>query len=133
MPYVLIITLVLHVLTIVFWAGSTFTLTRIGGDHAARLFRPQMGAAALAIITGMILWNMLHKGPFGVPEQILAVGAVSALLAAGVQGALVGPARRKLAHAGDVEAVRGRMMLGNRIAAGLLAIALIAMTSVRFA
>jgi hypothetical protein len=132
MQIALIITLALHMLAVVFWAGSTFTLARFGGEGAEKLFGPQMGAAGLAIITGGILWGQLHKGPFGPAEQILAVGALLGIIAAGVQGALVGAARRKIADGMDSAPLRARMALGNRIAAALLAAALIAMTSVRF-
>src|SRR5260370_12846661 len=83
----LIVTLVLHVLSGVFWAGSTFVLARTGGYQADRFFRPQMGAATIAVLTGALLWFLLHRGPAGLQEHILGVGAVSALLAAGVQGA----------------------------------------------
>src|SRR5260370_33404935 len=47
----LIVTLVLHVLFGVVWAGSTFVLARTGGYQADRFFRPQMGAASSAVLT----------------------------------------------------------------------------------
>ncbi|MEN3375287.1 MAG: hypothetical protein V7604_642, partial [Hyphomicrobiales bacterium] len=59
MQAILIVTLVLHVLSGVFWAGSTFALARIGGNQADRFFRPQMGAAAVAIVTGGVLGFLL--------------------------------------------------------------------------
>jgi hypothetical protein len=132
MQIVLIVALVLHVLAAVFWAGSTFTLARLGGERAEKLFGPQMGAATLAIITGMYLWSVLHSGEFGVAEQILSVGVISALIAAGVQGALIGGARRRIAAGTDPSALQGRMAVAEQIAAVLLAITLIAMTVVRF-
>lgn len=55
MQTVLVVTLVLHVLSGVFWAGSTFTLARTGGTGAEKLFRPQMGAAVVAVLTGAVL------------------------------------------------------------------------------
>jgi hypothetical protein len=132
MQAALVITLVLHVFAIVFWAGSTFTLARFDGAGAETLFGPQMGAAVLAIVTGGVLWGQLHKGPFGPAEQILAAGALLGIVAAGVQGALVGAARRKIAAGMDTASLRVRMTLGNRIAAALLAASLVAMTAVRF-
>ena len=129
---VLITVLVLHVLAAVFWAGSTFTLAWLGGERAEQLFGAQMGAAALAVITGFYLWGELHRGPFGMAEQILAVGVVAAFAAAGLQGALIGGARRKIAAGADPTALRRRMAAGERVATVLLAITLIAMTAVRY-
>lgn len=134
MQIVLITTLVLHVLSMAFWTGSTYTLSRMGGERAEQLFPAQMGAALLAVITGAILWGELHQGAFGLSEELLATGAVAAILAAGVQGAMIGGARRRLAGAAGAElaAIRGRMAVGQRVAAFLLSIALILMTAVRF-
>src|SRR5258708_28513882 len=91
MQIALIITLSLHVLSSVFWAGSSFTLARTGGAGGEQLFRPQMAAAVVAILTGGYLGHLAHGGAFSTTEQVLAAGAVAALLAAGGRGA---PARR---------------------------------------
>src|SRR5215470_1466531 len=116
MQITLLVTLVLHILTGVFWAGSTFALARTGAVSAAQLFRPQMGAAVVVVITGGVLWHLLHPSVFGIQEQVLALGALAAVLAAGVQGALCGPALRQLAR-GDGENTRSqaRVALGHRI------------------
>ncbi|HEX4635707.1 MAG TPA: hypothetical protein VH189_05970 [Rhizomicrobium sp.] len=133
MQNLLIGALVLHVLAAVFWAGSTFALARMGGEGGERLFRPQMGAAVVAILTGMVLWGLLHSGPPGVPETLLGIGALSALIAAGVQGVLVGGARRRLAQGGEASAgARRRIARAERIASGLLALTIILMTAVRY-
>src|SRR5437016_3456522 len=94
MPILIIIVLSLHVLAAVFWAGTTFALARAGAG-AAPLFRPQMGAATVAVLSGGYLFYALHRGGFGRAEQVLAAGALCAVAAAGVQGALVGRAVRK--------------------------------------
>ena len=100
MQTVLILTLALHVLAGVFWAGSTFTLAhQQNGAHAERLFALQRGAAVIVIVTGALLWYFLHGAAFGSPEVVLAVGIGAAIAAAGVQDASVGSARRKLANA----------------------------------
>jgi len=65
MQVTLIVTLVLHVLSGVFWAGTTFALARTAGNQADLFFRPQMGAAAVAVATGGLLWFLLHDGPQG--------------------------------------------------------------------
>src|SRR5258707_14520401 len=68
----LIVTLVLHVLFGVFWAGSTFVLARTGGHQADRLFRPQMGAATISVLTGGLLWVLLHRRPAGIQQHTQA-------------------------------------------------------------
>ncbi len=133
MSALVIIILSLHALAAVYWAGSTFILA--GDPHlsAVKLFRPLRGAAVIVVLTGAYLWHLLHEGGFGPVEQILAIGALCAVAAAGVQGALIGGARRRLASGeiADAEAVR-RIGLGERIAAALLAVALICMVSARY-
>src|SRR5262245_40029051 len=86
MHTVIVLTLVLHVLSGVFWAGSTLTLARIGGPAAENLLRPQLGCATMVVVTGVLLWSIPHGG--GAPgrtEYILAIGALAAIAAAGVQ------------------------------------------------
>ncbi|MBW8816249.1 MAG: hypothetical protein JF588_22760 [Caulobacterales bacterium] len=124
MQLVLVLAVAVHVLSSVFWAGSTFVLARNVGAGAGKLFRPQMGAATVTVLAGVYLWSQLHTGGFGRNEQILALGAVSAIVAAGVQGALVGRALRK----GADEAATAP---AHRISAGLLALALVCMTTAR--
>jgi hypothetical protein len=122
------IAIVLHVLSAVFWAGSTFTLSRIGAEGATRLFRPQMGAALLAVLSGAYLWSRLHPG-FGRSEEVLLVGVLCAVAAAGVQGAMIGPGLRR---AGQGSGVVSRGMKAQRIAAALLAVTLICMVLARY-
>jgi hypothetical protein len=134
MQVLLIVTLALHVLTGVFWAGTTFTLALTVGAHADRLFRPQMGAAVVVVLTGGLLWHLAHRGAFGTAEQLLAVGALCAIVAAGVQGMSTGPALRKRAIGGEAEqSLRARMATGQRVAAGLLTITVICMAAARYA
>jgi hypothetical protein len=128
MPFTLILALSLHLLAAVFWAGTSFVLARTGGIPAERLFRPQMGAAAVAVLTGGYLWMQLHGALFGWPEKILAVGIICAFVAAGVQGVMVGSAVRKLSTSGiDENLARSRIAVAQRIAAGLLAVTIVCM------
>lgn len=131
MQMVFMLALALHVLSGVFWAGSTFVLARTGdGRQAISLFGPQMGAATVAVLSGAVLWHLFHgTGYFGPQEQVLAVGAIAAIIAAGIQGALVGRARRSQSPTGETgveQAIRG-----ERIAAGFLAITVITMAIAR--
>jgi phage-related minor tail protein len=105
----------LHVLSAIFWAGSTFVLARTGGVGIEALRRPKIGAAVVAVLTGAGLAAWVHGGAFGRTEQVLMVAIVASLTALIVQ--LVdraSPAR------------------SQRIAAGLLMIAVVGMVSARY-
>jgi hypothetical protein len=124
----------LHILSGVFWAGSTFALARSRATSADELFRPQMGAAVVAVVTGGGLWHLLHPSGFGTQELVLALGALAAVLAVGVQGAMCGPDLRQLATASAASTrLMGKVTLGHRIAAGLLALTVICMATARYA
>jgi hypothetical protein len=134
MQITLIIALSLHILSSVFWAGTSFTLARTGGVGGDRLFRPQMGAAVIAVLTGGYLGHLVHAGSFGTAEQILAVGALAALVAAGVQGAIGGRTIRSLrAGTADEAGARSRIATAQRVAAALLAVTAVCMGAARYA
>jgi hypothetical protein len=116
MQLVLIVLMGLHILAGVFWAGSTFAVVRSGGAGVEALFGPQMGAATITVLAGVGLWGILHRGAEGPMEHTLALGALCAIAAAGVQGAM----RRK------------NPMKGQRVAAGLLAITVLSMAVARY-
>jgi hypothetical protein len=129
----LIIILSLHVLAGVFWAGTTFGLARTGGAGAVQLFRPQMGAATVAVLTGAYLWSQMVQGSLNLGEKLLGAGALCAVIAAGVQGAIGGRAIRRLrASAGGEAEIRPAVALSQRIAAGLLALTVISMVASRY-
>jgi len=133
MQATLVVTVVLHVLTGVFWAGTTFVLARTGGYQAERFFRPQMAAATIAVLTGGVLWYLLHHGPAGLPEHILGVGALCALLAAGVQGSSARALRLSAASESKESTPSRRVAVSQRIAGGLLAITVACMAAARYA
>ncbi len=133
MPITLIITLSFHILSSVFWAGTSFALARTGGVGGEQLFRPQMGAAAVTVVTGLYLGHLAHAGAFGTAEQVLAVGALAALVAAGVQGAVGGRAIRRLRRGiTDESTARSRIAVAQRIAAMLLAVTAVCMGAARY-
>jgi hypothetical protein len=135
MQMVIVLTLVLHVLSGVFWAGSTFTLARIGGEGAEKLLRPQLGCATMVVLTGAVLWSLIHSGGTpGKTEYILAVGALAAIAAAGVQGFGLRAARKRAEakeESGDESG--GGAVRVQLIAARLLAITVICMAASRYA
>jgi len=125
-------TVVVHALAAVFWMSSSGMIGRNGGLGAETLFPRQMGAALIAVLTGGFLWGQLHTGGVGVYEMILGGGACLAIIAAGVQGAVVGTSLRKLKAGGDVAGTRKTVAGVNRLAAGLLGICFICMVVARF-
>jgi hypothetical protein len=135
MRITLMVTLVLHVLSGVFWAGTTFALARTAGNEADLFSRPQMGSAAIAVATGGLLWFLLHHGPLGMQGHILALGALCALLAVGVQGTMGAPVLWKLSALGDSDGprLRHRVARSQRIAAVLLMITVTCMAAARYA
>lgn len=133
MQITLIVAVAVHVLGAVFWAGTTFSLARTGGLAADRLFRPQMLAATIAILSGGYLWSLTHAGGAGLAEEVLTAGALCAIIAAAVQGMLAGATIRQVRRAKlDEDAARPRLVLAYRISALLLAVTIVAMTSARY-
>ena len=67
-------TIAVHVLSGVFWAGTTFALARGQGLSAESLRKPQLGAAAVAVVSGALLGHLTHPGLFarelGDPDQV---------------------------------------------------------------
>jgi uncharacterized membrane protein len=116
MTIALMLIIALHVLSGVFWAGTTFALARGQSLSVASLRKPQLGAAAVAVASGALLGHLAHPGAFGGAERVLALGAVAALLAAAIQ----------------VFNVRGPMT-AQRIAAALLAVSVLCMVLARYA
>jgi len=131
MHILIVVAIALHVLSSIFWAGSTFTLARTGGLLAERLFRPQMGAATVAVITGAVLGHFLHPGAPGSAERILAAGAVCAIIAAGLQGAFTGRALR-VTDATRSAAAQRAIALSQRAAAVLLMITAVCMAVAKY-
>src|SRR5262245_36344195 len=81
-----------------------------------------------------VLWFFLHHGPLGTQGHLLAVGALCAFLALGVQGMVGAPALRKLSALGEAEGsrLRHRVTTGERIAAALLMITVTSMAAARY-
>ena len=138
MQAIVIIALVLHVVSGVFWAGSTFAWARMGGYQARDFLRPQLGAAATAVGTGALLWYLLHRGSEGTSERVLATGAIFALIAAGIQAGTGLTGRQivsqALAGVGELDTTPGqnRALIGQRIAAGCLLVTVICMAAARY-
>ncbi|MBZ9808461.1 MULTISPECIES: hypothetical protein [unclassified Mesorhizobium] len=133
MQYVYIITIGLHVMAGVFWAGTTITLARDPEIRAERFIGPQMGAAGVVFLTGALLWYFFHGAYFGSTEMVLALGIVAAFAAAGVLSTMVRRTSTQLAgaDAATEPALRAKMAQGERIAAWLLVLTVLCMATAR--
>ena len=129
MQLTLIVATVLHILPAVAWAGFTFAMARTAAASVESLFVPQMGAGVVAILGGGWLWSLTHEGTFSETEAVLGTGALVAIAAFATQAVSIGPI---IGRIGDDPKLRRRAAVGQRIAAGLLAIAIICMASARY-
>jgi hypothetical protein len=123
MVTVIIVAIAVHVLAGVFWAGTTFVLARNPEATTPGIARAQMGAALVAIVAGATLWSLVRPPAGSTLGRILAAGAGCALLAAALQTTLSVSSR--LAWT--------RRLMVQRIAAGLLAVAILSMAVARYA
>ena len=132
MDILMIIVIALHAMSGVFWAGSTAAMANLGplsAPNAGRIFPGQMIAAGIVVLTGIILWAVWRGGALGTSEIILLVGIVCAIVAAGIQGAIVGRSRRN----GTISAeAQPKVVTAYRITAGLLMLTVITMVTSRF-
>lgn len=132
MDYVMIAVIALHALSGVFWAGSTAAMANLGplgAPNAARIFPGQMIAAGIAVVTGITLWAVWRGAAFGPSELILLVGIASAIIAAALQGSIVGRARRNGAIPAEAQP---RIVQAYRLTAGLLMLTVITMVTSKF-
>lgn len=107
MPVFLMILLAIHVLSSIFWAGSTFTLARTGGAGSQQFFRPQMGAATVAFLSGATLMGLYHGSWLSGSETVLGIGILTAIAAAGGAGCVA-------EKTGDIPPHRSRSAGGHR-------------------
>jgi hypothetical protein len=96
-----------------------------------RLRRVQLLAATVSVVVGAWLW-FGRRGEWGEAQaQAMQLGAIAAILAAAVQSALGLGASRRLEGPDDAGA-RRRLVMVDRLAALLLAVALTAMVLARY-
>lgn len=126
MDYVPIVLVAVHAMSGVFWAGSTGAMANLQGALAEKIFPFQMGSAGAAIIAGILLFAFYRGFSGSTSDWILVTGIAAATVALIVQIALIAPSR------GSGEAARPRMAFANRIAAGLLSLAVAAMVIAKY-
>jgi hypothetical protein len=96
------------------------------------LWRPQLGAAVVAILSGGYLWPVLHAGQFGDMEKVLSVGAGSALVAVALQATLGLVAARSLERNPADTGLRKRAAIIQRVGAALPGLTIICMAVSRY-
>ena len=129
MHWILVTALSIHVLTAVFWAGTTFAMARLSGRGSEILFAPQMAAAIISVLTGGYLWHTLHEGAFSLTEQILAFASICALAALAIQ-VWFGRPRSSMSGKGDGLAHTSR---AQRLSAILLGLSVLGMAAAKYA
>jgi len=129
MQWIVIALIVLHVVTGVFWAGSSFVLARTGGLLVEKLAFPQFGAGIATLCMGLATWFLALRGLPPTPGfHVLGIGAACAVLALIVQASAL-PAVKTLHAQGGASPQQRRVLISQRIAAGLLLLAVLAMAS----
>ena len=130
MQWIVIALIVLHVVTGVFWAGSSFVLARLGGLMVEKLAFPQFGAGVATLCLGLATWFLALRGLPPTPGfHVLGIGAACAVLALIVQATAL-PAVKTLKGAqGDSSPQQRRVLISQRVAAGLLLLTVLAMAS----
>lgn len=143
---------VIHILGGVVWAGFAIVVGVLvvpnlqpAGGQAFGQYMAQRGtrvvgiAAGLTVLSGIYLMATLHAHDASAMGKTLGLGGALAILGAIVGGAVGGSAARKMAKiqpGPDAQAqaapLRARMLLGNRIAAGLIALSVICMAIARY-
>jgi hypothetical protein len=158
----------LHIIGGIFWAGTMIMLAGFlvptagaTGPEGGRFMRHLMQqrrlplylgiAALLTVLSGIILYARMAAATHGAwagsgPGIVYGIGAVAAILAAAVGGAIGSSAGRKMLAVGqsigaagpsaeqqaELARLQGRMALGARLAASLLIIAAGAMAVGRY-
>lgn len=133
MQWILIAVLALHILSGIAWTGMTFGLARgiMPLEATPSLRASQRGAAVVAMLAGLALWGLAHRGRFNTAEMALAAGAALAILAGVLQGIAGGRLKRALA-AGRIEQARAGVQGLDRAGAGLLALTVILMAASKY-
>lgn len=130
MQWIVIALIVLHVVTGVFWAGSSFVLARTGGVLAEKLAFSQFRAGFATLCMGMATWFLALRGVPPTPGlHVLGVGAACAVLALIVQATALPAVKTLKAAQGDPSSQRRRVAISQRVAAVFLFLAVLAMAS----
>lgn len=130
MQWIVIVLIVLHVVTGVFWAGTSFVLARTGGLLVEKLAFPQVGAGVATLCMGLATWLLALRGLPPTPGfHVLGMGAACALLALIVQASALPAVKTLKVAQGGASPQQRRVLISQRVAAGLLLLTVLAMAS----
>jgi hypothetical protein len=130
MQWIVIVLIVLHVVTGVFWAGTSFVLARTGGLLVEKLAFPQFGAGVATLCMGLATWLLALRGLPPTPGfHVLGMGAACAVLALIVQASALPAVKTLKAAQGGSSPQQRRVLISQRVAAGLLLLTVLAMAS----
>jgi hypothetical protein len=133
MQWILIVVLALHLLSGIAWTGMTFGVARglMPLEATPPLRASQRGAALLAMLMGLALWGLAHRGRFYAAETALAAGSALAILAGLLQGVANGRLKRAMA-AGQLDQARAGVQRLDRVSAGLLVLTVALMAASKY-
>jgi hypothetical protein len=130
MQWIVIVLIVLHVVTGVFWAGSSFVLARTGGLLVEKLAFPQFGAGIATLCMGLATWLLALRGLPPTPGfHVLGIGAACAVLALIVQATALPTVKTLKGAQADSLPQWRRVVISQRVAAVFLLLAVLAMAS----
>ena len=130
MQWIVIVLIVLHVVTGVFWAGTSFVLARTGGLLVEKLAFPQFGAGVATLCMGLATWLLALRGLPPTPGfHVLGMGAACAVLALIVQASALPAVKTLKVAQGGPSPLQRRVLISQRVAAGLLLLTVLAMAS----
>ena len=167
-PTLTIVLRLIHILGGIFWVGAMIMLAafllptaRATGPEGGRFMQYLMrqrrlqlylgSAMLLTILSGVVMYARMAAATHGAwagsrPGMVYGVGAVAAILAAAIGGAIGSSAGRKMLAVGqtigpagpsaqqqaELARLQARMAMGARLAAGLLVVAAGAMAVARY-
>jgi hypothetical protein len=142
----------IHILSGVIWAGFAIVVAALVLPNLAPEGRPAIGAymatsgariagsaAGLTFLSGLYLMIRLHWGDRSAMGATLGIGALLAIVAMIVGGAVMGPTAAKLTKlppgpdsAAKAVALRQRLLFGGRTVSALLVLSIICMAIARY-
>jgi uncharacterized membrane protein len=167
-PTLTIVLRLIHILGGIFWVGAMIMLAafllptaRATGPEGGRFMQYLMrqrrlqlylgSAMLLTVLSGVVMYARMAAATHGAwagsrPGMVYGVGAVAAILAAAIGGAIGSSAGRKMLAVGqtigpagpsaqqqaELARLQARMAMGARLAAGLLVVAAGAMAVARY-
>jgi uncharacterized membrane protein len=167
-PSLTIVLRLIHILGGIFWVGAMIMLAafllptaRATGPEGGRFMQYLMrqrrlqlylgSAMLLTVLSGVVMYARMAAATHGAwagsrPGMVYGVGAVAAILAAAIGGAIGSSAGRKMLAVGqtigpagpsaqqqaELARLQARMAMGARLAAGLLVVAAGAMAVARY-